>query len=108
GPWEPLNSMTLEYSRTREQFGKPIGTNQVVQHRLAEMLMSLEQGRSMAMLAAMMVDEPDADERAHNIALAKGGIGQAGRFVSQNSVQLHGGIGMTEELAVGHYFPPCM
>jgi alkylation response protein AidB-like acyl-CoA dehydrogenase len=72
------------------------------------MLMSLEQGRSMAMLAAMMVDEPDADERAHNIALAKVGIGQAGRFVSQNAVQLHGGIGMTEELAVGHYFRRCM
>jgi alkylation response protein AidB-like acyl-CoA dehydrogenase len=108
GAMEALHTMTLEYSRTREQFGKPIGTNQVVQHRLAEMLMSLEQGRSMAMLAAMMVDEPDADERAHNIALAKVGIGQAGRFVSQNAVQLHGGIGMTEELAVGHYFRRCM
>jgi pimeloyl-CoA dehydrogenase small subunit len=108
GAMEALHTMTLEYSRTREQFGKPIGSNQVVQHRLAEMLMSLEQGRSMAMLAAMMVDEPDADERAHNIALAKVGIGQAGRFVSQNAVQLHGGIGMTEELAVGHYFRRCM
>ena len=108
GAMEALHSMTLEYSRTREQFGKPIGSNQVVQHRLAEMLMSLEQGRSMAMLAAMMVDEPDADERAHNIAMAKVGIGQAGRFVSQNAVQLHGGIGMTEELAVGHYFRRCM
>jgi alkylation response protein AidB-like acyl-CoA dehydrogenase len=60
------------------------------------------------MLAALMVDEPDADERAHNIAMVKVGIGQAGRFVSQNSVQLHGGIGMTEELAVGHYFRRCM
>jgi pimeloyl-CoA dehydrogenase small subunit len=108
GAMEALHTMTLEYSRTREQFGKPIGTYQVVQHRLAEMLMSLEQGRSMAMLAAMMVDEPDADERAHNIAMAKVGIGQAGRFVSQNAVQLHGGIGMTEELAVGHYFRRCM
>ena len=108
GAMEALHAMTLEYSRTREQFGKPIGSYQVVQHRLAEMLMSLEQGRSMAMLAAMMVDEPDADERAHNIAMAKVGIGQAGRFVSQNAVQLHGGIGMTEELAVGHYFRRCM
>ena len=60
GAMEALHAMTLEYSRTREQFGKPIGSNQVVQHRLAEMLMSLEQGRSMAMLAAMMVDEADA------------------------------------------------
>jgi pimeloyl-CoA dehydrogenase small subunit len=108
GCMEALHSMTLEYSRTREQFGRTIGSNQVVQHRLAEMLMSMEQGRSMAMLAAMMVDEPDAAERAHNIAMVKVGVGQAGRFVSQNSVQLHGGIGMTEELAVGHYFRRCM
>ena len=108
GCMEAMHSMTLEYSRTREQFGRTIGSNQVVQHRLADMLMSLEQGRSMAMLAAMMVDEADAAERAHNIALAKVGVGQAGRFVSQNAVQLHGGIGMTEELAVGHYFRRCM
>jgi pimeloyl-CoA dehydrogenase small subunit len=108
GCMEALHAMTLEYSRTREQFGKPIGSNQVVQHRLAEMLMSMEQGRSMSMLAAMMVDEPDAAERAHNVAMAKVGIGQAGRFVSQNAVQLHGGIGMTEELAIGHYFRRCM
>jgi alkylation response protein AidB-like acyl-CoA dehydrogenase len=108
GAMEALHAMTLEYSRTREQFGRPIGSNQVVQHRLAEMLMSLEQGRSMAMLAAMMVDEPDAVERTRNITMAKVGIGQAGRFVSQNAVQLHGGIGMTEELAVGHYFRRCM
>ena len=108
GCMDALYTMTLEYSRTREQFGRTIGSNQVVQHRLADMLMSLEQGRSMAMLAAMMVDEPDARERAHNIALAKVGVGQAGRFVSQNAVQLHGGIGMTEELAVGHYFRRCM
>jgi alkylation response protein AidB-like acyl-CoA dehydrogenase len=108
GAMEALHTMTLEYSRTREQFGKPIGSYQVVQHRLAEMLMSLEQGRSMAMLAAMMVDEADAQERSHNIAMAKVGIGQAGRFVSQNAVQLHGGMGMTEDLAVGHYFRRCM
>ena len=93
-----MNEMTLEYSQTRVQFGKPIGTYQVVQHRLADMFMSQEQGRSMAMLATMMVDEPDANERAHNIAMAKVGIGQAGRYVSQSAVQMHGGIGMTEEL----------
>ena len=60
GAMEAMNAMTLEYSQTREQFGQPIGTYQVVQHRLADMLMSLEQGRTMAMLATMMVDEPDA------------------------------------------------
>ena len=68
------------------------------------MFVALEQGRCMAMLAAMMVDEPDAAERARNMSMVKVGIGQAARFVSQNAVQLHGGIGMTEEYAVGHYF----
>jgi alkylation response protein AidB-like acyl-CoA dehydrogenase len=79
-----------------------------VQHRLADMFMTMEQGRSMAMLATMMVDHPDGAERAKRIAMAKVGVGQAGRFVSQNAVQLHGGIGMTEEYAVGHYFRRCM
>jgi len=104
GAMEAMHAMTLEYLKTRQQFGKPIGQNQVLQHRSAEMLIALEQGRSMAMLAAMTVDEPDPEERAHNIAMAKVGVGQASRFVAQNAVQLHGGIGMTEEYAVGHYF----
>jgi pimeloyl-CoA dehydrogenase small subunit len=104
GAMETMQSMTLEYSRTREQFGKPIGTNQVVQHRLSEMLMALEQGRSMAMLASVSLEEPNAAERARNIAMAKVGYGQAARFVSQQAIQLHGGIGMTEEYAVGHFF----
>ena len=108
GAMETMHAMTLDYSRTREQFGKPIGQNQVVQHRLAEMLMSLEQGRSMAMLATMSVEEPDAAERARSLSMAKVGYGQAARFVSQQSIQLHGGIGMTEEYAVGHYFRRCM
>lgn len=104
GAMETMQAMTLDYLKTRQQFGKPIGDNQALQHRAAEMLVAMEQGRSMAMLAAMMVDEPDAEERARNIAMAKVGVGQAGRFVSQNAVQLHGGIGMTEEYAVGHFF----
>jgi alkylation response protein AidB-like acyl-CoA dehydrogenase len=108
GAMETMQAMTLEYLKTRQQFGKPIGQNQALQHRASEMLMALEQGRSMAMLAAMMVEEPDAAERAHNIAMAKVGVGQASKFVSQNAVQLHGGIGMTEEYAVGHYFRRCM
>ena len=108
GAMEAMQALTLEYLKTRQQFGRPIGDNQVLQHRATEMLMALEQGRSMAMLAAMMVEEPDAAERAHNIAMAKVGIGQASKFVSQNAVQLHGGIGMTEEYAVGHYFRRCM
>ncbi len=108
GAMEVLHEMTLDYSRTREQFGKPIGQNQVVQHRLADMLMSLEQGRSMTMLATVSVEEPDATERARNMSMAKVGYGQAARFVSQQAIQLHGGIGMTEELAVGHFFRRCM
>ncbi len=108
GAMEAMHAMTLEYSRTREQFGKPIGQNQVVQHRLAEMLMSMEQGRSMAMLATISVEEQDPAERARSMSMAKVGYGQAARFVSQQSIQLHGGIGMTEEYAVGHYFRRCM
>ena len=108
GAMETMQAMTLEYLKTRTQFGRPIGQNQVLQHRATEMLMELERGRSMAMLAAMMVEEPDAAERAHNIAMAKVGVGQASKFVSQNAIQLHGGIGMTEEYAVGHYFRRCM
>jgi pimeloyl-CoA dehydrogenase small subunit len=108
GAMEAMNEMTLEYSKTRVQFGQPIGSYQVVQHRLADMFMTQEQGRSMAMLATMTVDNEDAAERAHNMAMAKVGVAQAGRYVSQSAVQMHGGIGMTEEYAVGHYFRRCM
>ncbi len=108
GAMEAMNDMTLEYSKTRVQFGAPIGTYQVVQHRMSDMFMTQEQGRSMAMLATMMMDEEDPAIRAHNMAMAKVGVGQAGRYVSQSAVQMHGGIGMTEEYAVGHYFRRCM
>jgi pimeloyl-CoA dehydrogenase small subunit len=108
GAMETMQAMTLEYLKTRQQFGRPIGDNQALQHRATEMFVSLEQGRSMAILAAMMLEEPDRTERQRNIAMAKVGVGQAARFVSQNAVQLHGGIGMTEEYAVGHYFRRCM
>ncbi|ODU56297.1 MAG: pimeloyl-CoA dehydrogenase small subunit [Acetobacteraceae bacterium SCN 69-10] len=108
GAMEAMHSMTLDYAKTRQHFGKPIGSNQVVQHRLAEMLVELEQARSMAMLAAMTLDEPDDAERARAISMVKLAVGQAARFVSQNAVQLHGGIGMTEEYAVGHYFRRAM
>jgi len=108
GAMEAMNEMTLEYSKTRVQFGQAIGTYQVVQHRLVDMVMAQEQGRSMAMLATVMVDHEDDAERAHNMAMAKVGVAQAGRYVSQSAVQMHGGIGMTEEYAVGHYFRRCM
>lgn len=108
GAMETMLAMTVEYMKTRVQFGRPIGDNQALQHRATEMMMSLEQGRSLAMLAAIMVDDDDAAQRAHDLATAKVGVGQAARFVSQNAIQLHGGIGMTEEYAVGHYFRRCM
>lgn len=108
GAMEAMNEMTLEYSKTRVQFGNPIGSYQVVQHRMADMFMTTEQGRSMAMLATMSVDNPDEAARERDLAMAKVGIGQAGRYVSQSAVQMHGGIGMTEEYAVGHYFRRCL
>ena len=108
GAMEAMNEMTLEYSKTRVQFGQPIGTYQVVQHRLADMFMTQEQGRSMAMLATMTLDLEPGAQRSHDMAMAKVGVGQAGRYVSQSAVQMHGGIGMTEEYAVGHYFRRCM
>ena len=108
GAMEAMNDMTLEYSKTRVQFGQPIGTYQVVQHRMSDMFMTQEQGRSMAMLATMSLDNADPVERAHDLAMAKVGVAQAGRYVSQSAVQMHGGIGMTEEYAVGHYFRRCM
>ncbi len=108
GAMEAMNEMTLEYSKTRVQFGQPIGTYQVVQHRMSDMFMTQETGRSMAMLATMSMDNDDPVERRHDFALAKVGVNQAGRYVSQSAVQMHGGIGMTEEYAVGHYFRRCM
>jgi len=108
GACETMQAMTLDYLKTRVQFGKPIGENQALQHRAAEMLVAMEQGRSMAMLAAMSLEEPDAAERARAVSMAKVGVGQSGRFVSQNAIQLHGGIGMTEEYAVGHFFRRAM
>ncbi len=94
--------LTVEHLKTRVQFGAPLARQQALQHRAAEMLMALEQARSMAMYAALMVDEPDAAGRALALSAVKVQIGGAARFVAQQAVQLHGGIGVTEECAVGH------
>ncbi len=104
GAMAAMHEMTVEYLRTRKQFGVPIGNFQVLQHRATEMLIGLEQARSMAMLATMMADEPDAAERRKAIAAAKVQIGRSARSVGQAAIQLHGGIGMTMEYKVGHYF----
>lgn len=108
GGMETQLAMTVEYLKTRQQFGRPIGANQALQHRATEMMMALEQGRSLEMLAAVSLDEEDAAKRAHTFSTVKVGIGQAAKFVSQNAVQLHGGIGMTDEYAIGHYFRRAM
>ena len=103
GAMEKLHAMTLEYLKTRQQFGVPIGRFQALQHRAVDMLINLEEARSMALLAAGKVDSIDVFERRRAVTAAKALIGQAGRFVGQQAIQLHGGMGMTEELPVGAY-----
>jgi pimeloyl-CoA dehydrogenase small subunit len=95
---------TVEYIKTRKQFGVPIGSFQALQHRAADMFVALEQARSMSMFATMAADFDNATERATAIAAAKVQIGKSGKFVGQQSIQLHGGIGMTMEAKIGHYF----
>jgi len=92
---------TLEYLKTRKQFGVPIGTFQALQHRIVDMFISLEQARSMACLAA---SKADAGGEPRSISAAKIKIADAARHVSQEAVQLHGGMGMSEELKMSHAF----
>jgi pimeloyl-CoA dehydrogenase small subunit len=104
GIMETLNAVTLDYLKTRKQFGVPIGSFQALQHRMADMVIEHEQSKSMAVLAALSADLDDAAERRRVISAAKVQIGKSGRFVGQQAIQLHGGIGMTDEYAAGHYF----
>ncbi|RZN31062.1 pimeloyl-CoA dehydrogenase small subunit [Bradyrhizobium sp. Leo121] len=95
---------TVEYIKTRKQFGVAIGSFQSLQHRASDMFVAAEQARSMSMFATMAGDFEDAKERASAIAAAKVQIGKSLKFVGQQSIQLHGGIGMTMEAKIGHYF----
>jgi alkylation response protein AidB-like acyl-CoA dehydrogenase len=95
---------TVEYTKTRRQFGVPIAKFQALQHRMAEMLIHVEQARSMSYLAAMRAAEPDGRERRRALSAAKVVVGNACRFVGQQAVQLHGGMGVTDEIAVSHLF----
>ena len=104
GIMETLNAMTLDYVKTRKQFGVAIGSFQVIQHRLVDMLINAEQAKSMEIFAAMSIDSDDQRERERAVSAAKVQSGQSGRFVGQQAIQLHGGIGMTDEYAAGHYF----
>jgi alkylation response protein AidB-like acyl-CoA dehydrogenase len=104
GAMEALNEATLEYLKTRQQFGVPIGKFQVLQHRMADMFMQLEQARSMATLAAVKVSSADPVERRRTVSAAKARVGQALKYVGQQAVQLHGGMGVTDELPAAHWF----
>jgi pimeloyl-CoA dehydrogenase small subunit len=99
-----MHDITVDYMKTRKQFGRAIGEFQVLQHRAVDMLVSLEQGRSMALYATTMAGEADDTARRRAISAAKARIGVAGRHIGQEAVQLHGGIAMTMEYKVGHYF----
>jgi hypothetical protein len=104
GIMKAVNATTLEYTKNRKQFGQPISRFQVLQHRMADMFLHSEQAQSMSYLAAIKCLDPDATERRRALSAAKVVIGQAGRFIGQQAVQLHGGMGMTDELMVSHYF----
>ncbi|MGA8760531.1 MAG: acyl-CoA dehydrogenase family protein [Stellaceae bacterium] len=104
GAMAVMHELTVEYLKTRRQFGREIGSFQVLQHRAVDMLVALEQARSMAMFATMMAAEENIVERRNAISAAKVQIGRSGKFVGQQAIQLHGGIGMTMEYKVGHYF----
>jgi pimeloyl-CoA dehydrogenase small subunit len=104
GVMAAMHAMTVDYLKQRKQFGRAIGDFQALQHRAVDMYVLLEQARSMALLATMMAGENDPVERHKVAAAAKVQIGRSGRKLGQEAVQLHGGIGMTMEYMVGHYF----
>ncbi|WP_148861280.1 acyl-CoA dehydrogenase family protein [Marinobacter fonticola] len=103
GAMEESIKLTLEYLKTRKQFGVPIGKFQVLQHRMVDMSSELEQARSASILAANVANEVASDERTRTLAAAKNVIGRAGQFISEQAIQLHGGIGMTWEYSLAHY-----
>ncbi len=104
GAMDALLALTLAYLKTRKQFGVPIGSFQALQHRMADMLLSAELARSMSYLATARLGGRDADARRRAIAAAKFLIGRSARLVGQEAVQMHGGMGVSEEVAASHYF----
>ena len=104
GAMEALNEITVDYLKTRKQFGVPIGSFQVLQHKAVDMFTALEQARSMAYYGTMMAGEPDAGERRKAMSALKVQIGRSAKLVGETAIQLHGGIGMTMEYKAGHYF----
>ena len=104
GCMEVLYKDTVEYCKNREQFGQPIGKFQVLQHRMVDMFMEHEQSKSLMFMAAMRWDEGYGAEAQKAVSAFKVQVGKSGKFVGQSAVQLHGGMGMTDELNIGHYF----
>jgi pimeloyl-CoA dehydrogenase small subunit len=104
GAMTAMHEMTVDYLRTRKQFGVPIGSFQVLQHKAVDMLVAIEQARSMMFYGTMMAAEDDADARRKAMSAVKAQIGNSGRTVGQIGTQLHGGIGVTMEYKGGHYF----
>jgi pimeloyl-CoA dehydrogenase small subunit len=104
GTMERAHEITVDYLKQRKQFGVTIGSFQALQHRVVDMLVMVEQARSMTYFATMMVAEPDAARRSAALSAAKVQVGRSARFVGEQAVQLHGGIGVTEEAAIGHYY----
>jgi alkylation response protein AidB-like acyl-CoA dehydrogenase len=104
GAMDQLHGMTLDYLKSRRQFGAAIGSFQALQHRMVDMLVALEQARSMALFATLSLSEPDPGARHRAVASAKALVGQSARHIGQEAVQLHGAIGMTMEYAGGHLF----
>jgi len=104
GAMSALVEMTLEYLKTRQQFGRPIGSNQALQHRMVDMYIALDEARSMALYGALMLAEADPAARRKALSATKIEIDRTARRVGQEAVQLHGAMGVTDELAVGHYF----
>ncbi len=103
GAMKVAHAMTVEYSRQRKQFGVPIGSFQVLQHRMVDMFTEYEQSVSMTYLATLKLDASTA-ERQRAVSAAKVRVGQAAQFIGQEAIQIHGGMGMTDELAIGSYF----
>jgi pimeloyl-CoA dehydrogenase small subunit len=104
GAMEAMHAQTVDYLKVRKQFGVPIGAFQVLQHAAVDMFVANEQARSMTLYATMMADSDDAEERGRAMHAAKAEVGRNGRVCGENAIQLHGGVGMTMELAVGHHF----
>ena len=103
GAMEVAKKDTLEYLQTRKQFGVPIGSFQALQHRMADLLLEVEQSRSAVINAAAAIDSADRVERERALSAAKFTIGRIGALVAEESIQMHGGIGMTWELPLSHY-----